>query len=151
MNRQTFNSFLFVLLSILLALTITVSARINIPINKHANKHDNKHTPTKTKCSTPTPKPTCCQSRGSPGWNDKFHLASGGGIDYTNITTAQDCCNACIADPNCFQWYFVSGVRCLIDNRDACSHVTITPSGDITPSGGVAEGGIIRCSDGSGS
>ncbi|CAG8723177.1 19601_t:CDS:1, partial [Racocetra fulgida] len=118
----------------------------NIPINKNAHKHANKHKPAKTKCSTPTPTPTCCQSRGSSGWNDKFHGISSKASRDANSTTAQDCCKACIVDSDCFQWYFfIDDNRCLLDRGDACLNGTTTPSEK------SAEGGIIRCSDGSGS
>ncbi|CAG8807682.1 36790_t:CDS:1, partial [Racocetra persica] len=91
--------------------------------------------PTKTKCSTPTPTLTCCQSRGSPGWNDKVHAGAASRIDV-NSTTPQDCCKA---DPDCFQWESVGNAGsvdfvCLLfpvfpDNGDACSNGILTPGG----------------------
>ncbi|CAG8837635.1 12435_t:CDS:1, partial [Racocetra persica] len=87
--------------------------------------------------------PTCCQERYSPGWNDKFHTVTDGRADI-NSTTPGDCCKACIKDKKCIEWKFLVACTLYTDLNNTCSHETITPSAI------GAEGGIIRCKDGSG-
>ncbi|KAF0485825.1 hypothetical protein F8M41_022752 [Gigaspora margarita] len=164
MNYKAFNLFLITLFSSLLALTIIANAHINRPthINKHANKfsfkyentkyskstHINKHANkfsvkhANTKHSKPT---QACQSRGSPGWNDLVHIPLGYDYQAYTISNAQDCCNSCITNQTCFQWYFQA-------SNTQCVFVTVNPcSGDIySPSCVGLEGGNVRCSDGSG-
>ncbi|CAG8832063.1 33776_t:CDS:1, partial [Racocetra persica] len=113
----------------------------------HVHKHANKH-----KC------PTCCKSRGSPGWNDKIHSTNN--IVNYDISTPQDCCNSCVEDPNCVEWLFhnrdkpdkpfcTHGFNSSDPNSETCSGELFTPSSFLTPSGlKNDEGGIIRCSDG---
>ncbi|CAG8764438.1 8493_t:CDS:1, partial [Cetraspora pellucida] len=116
------------------ALTITVNAH-------------NKHKSTKPKCSTPTPTPACCESRGSPGWNDETHV-SAVFYKFFNVSTPQDCCKACIGDLNCIEWEFLTrrGACAGYNNfNETCSSATQSPS-DIGD-----EAGNIRCSDGDGS
>ncbi|CAG8687347.1 12430_t:CDS:1, partial [Racocetra fulgida] len=81
-----------------------------------------------------------------PGWNDKNHLPGAVASITTNSTTPQDCCKACIADTNCFQWAFHE-LHCHtyhdLDNTCSTETISLSASDD--------EGGIIRCNDGSGS
>ncbi|CAG8675421.1 14884_t:CDS:1, partial [Dentiscutata heterogama] len=130
----------------LLALTITVNAK-NKHHNKHAqNKHANKHAQNKH-----AKKNACCQSRGSPGWNDMFYGFIGQPNDsFENFTTPQECCLFCVNDPTCVEWLFypytdsASGFICdrvYNGSVSSCGPSTIAPS-DIDE-----EGGIIRCSD----
>ncbi|CAG8738743.1 641_t:CDS:1 [Cetraspora pellucida] len=136
MNHQTFNFFLIVFVSILLTLSITIDA------------HKLRIKPTKPKC------PTCCKSRGSPGWNDiiyPIYVDQNQTVQIDNASTPHDCCNLCIADPNCVSWYYNIVSTLFIgchhqyntSTVDACSPPLYIPSesGD--------EGGVIRCNDGS--
>ncbi|CAG8737849.1 433_t:CDS:1, partial [Racocetra fulgida] len=106
-------------------------------------------TPTTTECATPTP--SCCQSRGSPGWNDLLNTGDGNGLSaYLNTTsTPQECCMICIADKTCVSWSWskVDITRnCFITGNgtgNACVGATVSPSSL------GSEGGTVRCSNGS--
>ncbi|CAG8598510.1 6387_t:CDS:1 [Acaulospora morrowiae] len=132
MNRQTFNIFLIVL-AISLALTITVDASSKKCVKK----------PTKPKCIS-----ICCLSLGSPGWTNKVHDTS----SYTpniNATTAQDCCDSCVDDPECLEWIFgtESGCNRIYNSNpleDVCLSIMTVPSGILDPD---SQGGVIRCSN----
>ncbi|CAG8735037.1 2536_t:CDS:1, partial [Cetraspora pellucida] len=127
----------------LFALTITANAQ-NEHANKHAFDHANEHA-------------SCCKSRGSPGWNDKFHpFIAQLSVSLTNITTAKGCCISCVNNSACAEWLFypdsdpnnISGFICDLafnGSSTACNSITISPSNN------DEEGGIIRCGDGSGS
>src|SRR4051794_40361952 len=47
----------------------------------------------------------CCSAPGAPGWGNKIHTTTGGGVIVIldSITTATDCCKECMADTQCLQ------------------------------------------------
>ncbi|CAG8791510.1 33094_t:CDS:2, partial [Racocetra persica] len=77
------------------------------------NKHVNKH-PVKSTNTTQTP---ACQAR--------------------------ECCNSCISDQTCFEWYFNP-------INSVCAFVTSNPCSGATYSISCIglEGGSVRCNDG---
>ena len=77
--------------------------------------------------------PDLCAVSGGPGWENV--VRPGGGGVATGDTTAQECCQACVDNPNCAQWAFVGGSFCSHNVGTVCV-------GDLTP---FTEGGIIRC------
>ncbi|CAG8850020.1 35370_t:CDS:1, partial [Racocetra persica] len=81
-----------------------------------------------------------------PGRNGKSHVIGYATGALTSDTTSQDCCKACIADTNCYQWIFSEGYCYVYHALDdtACLEPTISLSEF------NQEGGIIRCNDGSG-
>ncbi|CAG8647265.1 26837_t:CDS:2 [Dentiscutata erythropus] len=120
--------------------------------NKHADEHHAKPTntkpmytePTKTKHTntkqTNTTHNSTCQARGSPGWNDLAYIPLG--YFYSDSsTTPQECCNECITNQNCFEWYFIPiDSLCYIVTSNPCSNATYSMS-----CVGL-EGGSVRCS-----
>ncbi|CAG8458485.1 6490_t:CDS:2 [Paraglomus occultum] len=98
---------------------------------------DSKHCIVTKKCTltaTDREKP-CCSAPGAPGWNGKASEE----LEFKGVggNTAQDCCNACIAD---LEWFF-GGSECFhasTTDVSACNNAMV--------SGLVA--GIIRCPGG---
>ena len=75
-----------------------------------------------------------CQFSGGPGWQNVV-LPGGNGAEITSDSTAQDCCNSCVADTNCAQWAFVGG---------SCLH-NIPPDQCIGTPTSIIDSGNIRC------
>ncbi|CAG8679550.1 27358_t:CDS:1 [Racocetra persica] len=118
--------------------------------NNNSNGNENStEILTKTNTQTPTTTPACCQSRGSPGWNNEIHYSCTNSSSF-NSSTPQNCCNSCVANPNCLGWGFSkNNTQCFQCNGNVdnyCSSAKIDPS---TIGGEGSEGGTIRCSDGS--
>ncbi|CAG8749927.1 45155_t:CDS:2 [Gigaspora margarita] len=126
MEYKTFNFFLIALSLSLLVLTINANTHTPIRFNKHANVH----------------RPTPCQARGNPGWNDLGYIPLGY-YDFL-VGTPQECCNSSITKQSCFEWYFnpING-DCTIVISNPCSGATYSMS-----CVGL-EGGSVRCSDSS--
>ncbi|CAG8752157.1 8563_t:CDS:1, partial [Racocetra fulgida] len=130
MKYKTFNLFLIALSLSLLVLTINASARRPTRFNIHANsptrfnKLDNK-LPVKSTNTTQTP---ACQTRGSPGWNDLGYIPLG--YDTMGIGfTPQQCCNSCISNQTCFEWYFNPiNSECAFVTSNPCSGATYSIS-----------------------
>ncbi|CAG8570642.1 20165_t:CDS:2, partial [Racocetra persica] len=88
MNSCAFNLFLVILLSCIFAQIITINAR--------------RHKPHHSKC------PECCEAPGSAGWTNL--VRPGGSVQITNDTSAQSCCESCVADLRCAQWAFLATI-----------------------------------------
>ncbi|RIB05353.1 hypothetical protein C2G38_2280877 [Gigaspora rosea] len=102
----------------------------------------------------------CCKIRGSsPGWKNILHMYAYSNINLLRvdklITTAQNCCQACVEDQYCVQWVFGQS-NCLLVG-EALLGQELTNDGKVPlktcdlptgpPTRGT-DGGIIRCSDG---
>ena len=57
-------------------------------------------------------------------------------------STPKECCNKCIANPDCLAW--------ISDNQSRCSHATITDASKCTTNSIVSQpiAGLIRCPGG---
>ncbi|CAG8584057.1 5502_t:CDS:1, partial [Funneliformis caledonium] len=113
--------------------------------NDRYNCKNCKATKTVTIIPTVTVCATCCSTPGGPGFQNKIHDITGGGVIVIrdDLLTDTDCCKACLADPECIQWSFPGscGLQFNTPNFDLCTRpVNETPF----------SAGIIHCSGDSG-
>ncbi|CAG8683572.1 16840_t:CDS:2, partial [Cetraspora pellucida] len=99
-----------ILLSGIFAQIITIDAR--------------SHKPHHSKCSK------CCEAPSSTGWTNLVHI--GGNAIFTSDTSAQSCCESCVADPNCAQWAFKASCQHNVP-PSTCVASSLTPYNDSGP------------------
>ncbi|RIB27028.1 hypothetical protein C2G38_2138034 [Gigaspora rosea] len=107
-----------------------------------------------------TPISDCCKIPGSsPGWKNELHKLTYSNINPLRvdklISTAQECCQACVENQDCVQWSFGQNICLLVGN--SLLGQELTNNGKLPlqtcdlPTGPPTKGpdaGIIRCSDG---
>ncbi|CAG8832394.1 6012_t:CDS:1, partial [Cetraspora pellucida] len=71
-----------------------------------------------------------------PGWKNLVY--SSGGTTKTGDTSAQSCCESCVANPICVQWAFGSKGCLLNGGADTCT-------GQLFNSTHIFDSGDIRC------
>ena len=57
--------------------------------------------------------PVQCAAPGAPGWGNM--VKTGGNATQVTAANAQACCLACVNNPDCAQWAFLSGSTCSLN------------------------------------
>ncbi|CAG8597923.1 1579_t:CDS:2 [Paraglomus occultum] len=99
---------------------------------------DGKHCITTVTCTlTETEcKNSRCSAPGAPGWDGH---PGAGGFTPAGSFGPEDCCNACLNNPQCRAW-IVLGTSCLHSTGSQCSNGPfIANSGNIRCAGGAAQ------------